>query len=222
MKTAYMVVTAALFSTGVTKTSDTISARERPENASSQHAASSATWLGNGAAPWASKDPADSLYREARAALGKGDYARAADLFRRIYSSTHSAYAGESLYYLRILRSIASVDPIVFDSALYTLTLIQRSLSRISRKPAMRRPFGRAFAASLPVRETKPVRRRSSGGGSRCFGEGRRSAPLRAVAAPSRRAASRSNPRRHARVLPGRRSSDCPTRMTMTTSASPH
>lgn len=49
---------------------------------------------------WARKDPADSLYREAREALSRGDYSRAAGLFGRVVERyPKSAYAGESLYY---------------------------------------------------------------------------------------------------------------------------
>src|SRR5580692_3168658 len=38
-------------------------------------------------APWADDDPADSLYRAARAALSDGDYKKAASLFGRINES---------------------------------------------------------------------------------------------------------------------------------------
>jgi HEAT repeat protein len=50
--------------------------------------------------PWADDDPADSLYRAARAALSDGDYRKAAALFGRI-SGTYpkSAYASTALYY---------------------------------------------------------------------------------------------------------------------------
>jgi tetratricopeptide (TPR) repeat protein len=86
MKIAYLVVTATLFTTGVTKTTEKISVR--PEGIVAP-------------AAWSAKDPADSLYREARAALGKGDYAKAAELFRKINKQyPDSDYAGEALYYL--------------------------------------------------------------------------------------------------------------------------
>ena len=49
---------------------------------------------------WASADPADSLYREARTALNRGDYGRAAELFRRVWERyPDSAYAGDALYW---------------------------------------------------------------------------------------------------------------------------
>ncbi len=51
-------------------------------------------------AAWASDDPADSLYRAARAALADGDYRRAADLFHRIGATyPRSTYTGLALYY---------------------------------------------------------------------------------------------------------------------------
>jgi HEAT repeat protein len=86
MKIAYLVVTATLFTTGVTRTTEKISVR--PEGIVAP-------------AAWSAKDPADSLYREARAALGKGDYAKAAELFRKLNKQyPDSDYAGEALYYL--------------------------------------------------------------------------------------------------------------------------
>src|SRR3954451_25035995 len=50
--------------------------------------------------PWAKADPADSLYRLAREAMGRGDYKRAAEIFHRIPERfPQSAYAGQALYY---------------------------------------------------------------------------------------------------------------------------
>ena len=102
MKIAYLVVTATLFTTGVTRTTEKISVRP----------------LGPVApAAWSAKDPADSLYREARAALAKGDYAKAADLFRKINKQyPDSDYAGEALYYLACgyeaeAKEVAARDP---------------------------------------------------------------------------------------------------------------
>ncbi|HET7187544.1 MAG TPA: outer membrane protein assembly factor BamD, partial [Gemmatimonadaceae bacterium] len=51
-------------------------------------------------APWAEADPADSLYREARETLNRGEYRRAAALFGQItqrYPS--STYAADALYW---------------------------------------------------------------------------------------------------------------------------
>ena len=51
-------------------------------------------------APWSAEDPADSLYREAREALNRGDYRRAADLFGRIQSRyPESEYAADAMYW---------------------------------------------------------------------------------------------------------------------------
>jgi tetratricopeptide (TPR) repeat protein len=51
-------------------------------------------------APWAQADPADSLYREARLAMSRGDFKRAAEIFHRIPERyPKSAYAGQSVYF---------------------------------------------------------------------------------------------------------------------------
>jgi HEAT repeat protein len=49
---------------------------------------------------WQQGDPADSLYRAARAALNRNDYRQAAELFRRIPRTfPRSVYAGDALYW---------------------------------------------------------------------------------------------------------------------------
>jgi HEAT repeat protein len=85
-------------------------------------------------APWAAKDPADSLYREARAALGKGDYKKAADLFRRINAQyPQSEYAGESLYYLAFSEyRIGGSDHL--HSALNSLSLIETRYPALAKR----------------------------------------------------------------------------------------
>jgi HEAT repeat protein len=51
-------------------------------------------------AAWAIEDPADSLYRAARAALRRNDYTRAAGLFRQVRDQyPRSSYAPESYYW---------------------------------------------------------------------------------------------------------------------------
>ena len=51
-------------------------------------------------APWAIMDPADSLYRAARAALRRNDYTRAASLFRQVRDQyPRSTYAPEAYYW---------------------------------------------------------------------------------------------------------------------------
>ncbi|HTO73120.1 MAG TPA: HEAT repeat domain-containing protein [Gemmatimonadales bacterium] len=75
---AAVALTAALASSPGTQTSDSLRIR----------------------APWAQGDPADSIYRPARAALNKGDYRKAADLFKRIrVSYPKSVYAGDACYW---------------------------------------------------------------------------------------------------------------------------
>src|SRR5688572_404578 len=50
--------------------------------------------------PWSMEDPADSLYREAREALNRGDYRLASDLFGRIQSRyPDSEYAADAMYW---------------------------------------------------------------------------------------------------------------------------
>jgi len=119
MKIAYLVVTATLFTTGVTRTTEKISVRP----------------LGLVApAAWSAKDPADSLYREARAALAKGDYAKAADLFRKINKQyPNSDYAGEALYYLAFSEyRLGGSDRL--RSALQSLTKIEDDYPDLAKR----------------------------------------------------------------------------------------
>jgi HEAT repeat protein len=99
---------------------------------------STARWHGKAAAiapapaPFAADDPADSLYRAARAALADGDYSRAADLFHRIAESfPKSAYAGTALYYeaFALYRSGGSADFRRGLEALRQLTAMQPRLA---------------------------------------------------------------------------------------------
>jgi HEAT repeat protein len=119
MKTAFMVVAAALFTTGVAKTSETISSRAERVVAP---------------AAWSAKDPADSLYREARAALSKGDYAKAAELFRKINRLfPDSDYAGEALYYQAFAEyRLGGSDRL--RSALQSLTQIQSRYPDLAKR----------------------------------------------------------------------------------------
>jgi HEAT repeat protein len=119
MKIAYLVVTATLFTTGVVKTTDQIPARAVGVIAP---------------AAWSAKDPADSLYREARAALGKGDYAKAAELFRKINRQyPNSDYAGEALYYLAFSEyRLGGSDRL--RSALQSLTRIEDNYPDLAKR----------------------------------------------------------------------------------------
>ena len=50
--------------------------------------------------PWAQRDPADQLYRDARLAPNRGRYASAAGLFEQIYAKyPRSTYAGDAYYW---------------------------------------------------------------------------------------------------------------------------
>jgi HEAT repeat protein len=133
MKTAFMVVAAAFFASGVAKTTDKVPARgEKSGRAAAAIKAASLSMIAP--APWAAKDPADSLYREARAALGKGDYKKAADLFRRINAQyPQSEYAGESLYYLAFSEyRIGGSDHL--HSALNSLSLIETRYPALAKR----------------------------------------------------------------------------------------
>lgn len=49
---------------------------------------------------WDAQDPADSTYRAARSALNRGNFARAAELFNRVYERyARSSYAPDAYYY---------------------------------------------------------------------------------------------------------------------------
>ncbi|MFI5244343.1 MAG: HEAT repeat domain-containing protein [Gemmatimonadales bacterium] len=50
--------------------------------------------------PWAPQDPADSLYRQAQQAMNRGDYRRAAALFKDLpVKQPNSVYASDALYW---------------------------------------------------------------------------------------------------------------------------
>jgi HEAT repeat protein len=60
---------------------------------------------GQPAAPWSSEDPADSLYRQAREALNRGEYRRAASLFSDITKKfPKSVYANDCAYWEAFAR----------------------------------------------------------------------------------------------------------------------
>ncbi len=55
---------------------------------------------GGGPVAWAHDDPADSLYKIARDAFSRGDYRRAADLFKSLPTRfTNSAYVADAQYW---------------------------------------------------------------------------------------------------------------------------
>ena len=62
-------------------------------------------------AAWAQQDPADQLYRDARAALNRQRFGDAADLFGQIYSKyPRSTYAGDAYYWQAFALSKRSGD----------------------------------------------------------------------------------------------------------------
>jgi HEAT repeat protein len=135
MKIAYMVIAATLFTGGAIQTNHLTTTRGDDKAPVSSTSASdiAASWPVTAPAPWATKDPADSLYREARAALSRGDYARAADLFRRVSRQyPQSDYAGESLYYLAFAEyRIGGTDHL--RSALGSLDRIKDRYPKLSK-----------------------------------------------------------------------------------------
>ncbi|MBI1810124.1 MAG: HEAT repeat domain-containing protein [Gemmatimonadetes bacterium] len=59
-----------------------------------------AAFTGSPRTPWAQQDPADSLYRQAREQLNRGDYRRAASLFKDLPQRfPNSAYASDAPYW---------------------------------------------------------------------------------------------------------------------------
>ncbi len=61
--------------------------------------------------PWAQQDPADQLYRDARAALNRERYSSAADLFAQIYTKyPRSTYAGDAYYWQALALSRRDTD----------------------------------------------------------------------------------------------------------------
>ena len=89
MKIGMLVVTASLV-VGPTTDSPAHRAGTAP----------TAAVITTGYMPGIAQDAADSLYRAAREAMGKGDYNRAAELFGRVASQyPRSARAGEAMYY---------------------------------------------------------------------------------------------------------------------------
>lgn len=69
------------------------------------HAPDAGTFREHAPAPWAPSDSADALYRTARELLNKGEYARAAELFRTITERfPRSTYAADALYWQAFAR----------------------------------------------------------------------------------------------------------------------
>jgi hypothetical protein len=121
-------------------------------------------------AAWAQGDPADSLYRPARDALNRGDYRRAAEMFRRIRTQyPKSAYAGDACYWeafalyriggttdLRSARSVLDVQRTKYSTAATRgdaeslLARIQGELARRGDARAAESVTASATAATAP------------------------------------------------------------------------
>lgn len=90
MKAIALVVVTAVFTAG--PVADAPKAGFAPADRTSTTAGM--IWL-------ARQDPADSLYRDGRAALSRSDYSRASEIFGRLVERFPSSkYAGEAMYYL--------------------------------------------------------------------------------------------------------------------------
>src|SRR4029079_17250444 len=90
-------------------------------------------------APWAQGDPADSVYRIARDALGRGDYGRAARLFSEVTQKyPSSAYKAESYYYEALARyKVGTTDELkqavkVIEPLVKPGTVVPSSSSNVS------------------------------------------------------------------------------------------
>ena len=90
---------------------------------------------------WAPQDPADSLYRQAQQAMNRGDYRRAASLFKDIpVKQPNSVYASDALYWEAF--------------SLYRIggtTELQEALAVLDPRKN-KYPAGRVAAAATPIR----------------------------------------------------------------------
>ena len=88
---------------------------------------------------WAPQDPADSLYRQAQQAMSRGDYRRAASLFKDLpVKQPNSVYASDALYWQAF--------------SLYRIGGTKRSPSWTSAKANIR---SAACAAATPIRRSR-------------------------------------------------------------------
>ena len=96
---------------------------------------------------WSRQDPADSLYRAAREAMNRGEHARAADLFQRIWDRhSRSTYAPDAPYWEAFNR-YRTGDSADLQRALQSLQVQQQRYAR-----AATRESGDADALAARIR----------------------------------------------------------------------
>jgi len=98
---------------------------------------------------WAPQDPADSLYRQAQQAMSRGDYRRAASLFKDLpVKQPNSVYASDALYWEAFsLYRIGGTTEL--QEALVALDL------RKNKYPANKYPAGRLHSDADPALATR-------------------------------------------------------------------
>jgi HEAT repeat protein len=109
-------------------------------------------------APWAQGDPADSLYRAAYELMNKGDYRRAAALFKDVpVRFQYSAYAAEAMYWqAHALYRLGSTPDL--QEALQVLERLKE------KYPSARMRSGHADVKELRVRIAGVLSQRGRGG----------------------------------------------------------
>ena len=109
-------------------------------------------------APWAQRDPADSLYRAAYETMNKGDYRKAAAMFKEIPAKfQYSAYAADAMYWTaHALYRVGSTPDL--QDALQTLEQLKQ------KYPNSRLRGSQADVAALEVRIAGVLSARGQGG----------------------------------------------------------
>lgn len=117
-----------------------------------------ATFASRPPSPWAQRDPADSLYRAAYETMNKGDYRKAAALFREIPQKfQYSAYAADAMYWTAHALYRVGTTPDLQD-ALQTLEQLKQ------KYPNSRLRGSQADVATLQVRIAGVLSARGQGG----------------------------------------------------------
>lgn len=135
--------------------------REFSQNFSRDFSSSfSFNWSSNAGppAPWAQRDPADSLYRAAYETMNKGDYRKAAAMFKEIPAKfQYSAYAADAMYWTaHALYRVGSTPDL--QDALQTLEQLKQ------KYPNSRLRGSQADVAALEVRIAGVLSARGQGG----------------------------------------------------------